>query len=60
MKSFGEFKEHAAIEEALSPELKEILMHLEEASNIADEKNMEKTLQAIEDLRQEIIKLSGK
>jgi len=60
MKSFGEFKERMAIEEALSPELKEILQMLDQASVMADDKNMVKTLEVIEDARREVIKLAGK
>lgn len=60
MKSFGEFKEKVKIEESLLPELREILKHLDQASNKADELNMKQTLQAIENLRQEVINLSGK
>jgi hypothetical protein len=60
MKSFGEYKEKLAIEEALIPELKEILKHLDAASKKADELDMSQTLQAIENARQEVINLSGK
>jgi hypothetical protein len=60
MKSFGEFKEKIAIEEALIPELKEILKNFDEASKKAEELNMKQTLQAIENARQEIITLAGK
>jgi hypothetical protein len=60
MKSFGEYKEKIAIEEALIPELKEILKHLDAASKKADELDMSQTLQAIENARQEVINLSGK
>jgi len=60
MKSFGEYKEKAKIEESLLPELREILKHLDAASEKADELNMKQTLQAIENLRQEVINLSGK
>lgn len=60
MKSFGEFKEKNAIEEALIPELKEILKHFDKAAEVAEDLNMKQTLQAIENARQEIITLSGK
>ena len=60
MKSFGEYKEKIAIEEALIPELKEILKHLDAASKKADDLDMSQTLQAIENARQEVINLSGK
>lgn len=60
MKTFGEYKDRQRIEEKLVPELREILMHLDECSNIAADKNMSKTLDAIEDARAEIISLEGK
>jgi hypothetical protein len=60
MRSFGEFKEKMSIEEALAPELREILKCFDEASSLADDKNMKQTLQAIEDARQTIITLGGK
>ena len=60
MRSFGEYKDRQRIEEKLIPELKDILMHLDECSNIAADKNMKKTLDAIEDARAEIISLEGK
>jgi hypothetical protein len=60
MRSFGEFKEKMSIEEALTPQLQEILKCFDEASSIADDKNMKQTLQAIEDARQSIITLGGK
>lgn len=60
MKSFGEYKEISALEEKLIPELKELLTHLDTASEIAAEMNMNKTVDVIEKARQEIIKLEGK
>lgn len=60
MKSFGEYRERLSIEEALAPELREILKCFDEASSMADDKNMKQTLQAIEDARQTIITLGGK
>lgn len=60
MKSFNEYKEISSIEEALTPEIREILSHLDKASELADDGGMQKTLDAIEKARQEIIKLSGK
>jgi len=59
MKSFGEYKTVSALEEKLIPELKELLTHLDAAANIADEMNMKKTLETIENARQAIIKLEG-
>jgi len=59
MKTFGEFKERNTIEESLSPQLKEILNLFDKASEKADELKMEKTLDAIEAARQEIISLAG-
>jgi hypothetical protein len=43
----------------LSPQLKEILNLFDKASEKADELKMEKTLDAIEAARQEIISLAG-
>jgi hypothetical protein len=60
MKSFGEFKERARLEEALVPEIREILKHFDKAAELADDGDMPETLQAIEDARQQIISLSGK
>lgn len=60
MRTFGEYKEKQMIEERLVPELRELLVLFDKASAIADDKNMPKTLQVIEDARQEIISLEGK
>ena len=60
MRSFDEFKKKQAVEERLIPELRELLEVLEQASNIAADMNMLKTLQVIEDARAEIISLEGK
>lgn len=60
MRTFGDFKETQKIEERLVPELKEILKAFDAASDIADDMNMIKTLQVIEDARAEIISLEGK
>lgn len=60
MRSFGEFKERTSIEEKLVPEIREILMHIEQALKVADSMRMKKTIDALEDARQEIISLEGK
>ena len=60
MRSFGEFKERTSIEEKLVPEIREILMHIEQALKVADSLRMKKTIDALEDVRQEIISLEGK
>lgn len=60
MRSFGEFKERTSIEEKLVPEIREILMHIEQAIKVADGLRMKKTIDALEDVRQEIISLEGK
>jgi hypothetical protein len=60
MKTFGEYREIAVIHERLVPELKELLSHFDKASEIADKLDMIKTLDVIENARQEIIKLEGK
>lgn len=60
MRSFGEFKERTAVEEKLVPEIREILQHIEMAIKAADAMRMKKTIDALEDVRQEIISLEGK
>jgi hypothetical protein len=60
MRSFGEFKDRTSVEEKLVPEIREILAHIEQALKVADSLRMKKTIDALEDVRQEIISLEGK
>lgn len=60
MKSFGEYKEISSIKEKLTPQILEILKHLDAASAEADKIGANKTLDVIENARVEIIKLEGK
>ena len=60
MKSFGEYKDRLSVEEKLVPEIREILSHVQKAIDLADGLRMKKTVDALEDARQEIINLEGK
>jgi hypothetical protein len=60
MKSFGEFKEIASLKERLTPQILELLKHLDAASEEAEKIGASKTLDIIENARVEIIKLEGK
>jgi hypothetical protein len=55
MKSFSEFQEKSKIEEALSPEIKEVIGLLSQAVEIADQYSMAEVLEILENATQQII-----